>query len=68
MQANARVDFMLVYTMPDAAKRAAVADITRALEADALTALPGPRFPLAETATAHDAVQQGAVGKVLIDV
>jgi NADPH2:quinone reductase len=26
------------------------------------------RFPLAETAAAHDAVEGGAVGKVLIDV
>jgi NADPH2:quinone reductase len=26
------------------------------------------RFPLAETAAAHDAVENGTVGKVLIDV
>ncbi|WP_349294586.1 NADPH:quinone reductase [Baekduia alba] len=68
MSGNAHIDFMLVYTIPDTAKAAAVADITRALEAGALTALPGPRFGLAETAAAHDAVEQGATGKVLIDV
>ena len=30
--------------------------------------LPITRFPLAQTAAAHQAVQNGAVGKVLIDV
>jgi NADPH:quinone reductase len=68
MTANARIDFMLVYTMPDAAKRAAVDDITAALREGALSELPATRFPLVDTAAAHDAVQGGAVGKVLIDV
>jgi NADPH:quinone reductase len=68
MYNNVHVDFMLVYTMPDAAKAAAVADITAALRDGALTALPGPRFPLNETAAAHDAVEGAALGKVLIDV
>jgi NADPH2:quinone reductase len=30
--------------------------------------LPLHHFPLAETAAAHDAVERGAVGKVLIDI
>jgi len=30
--------------------------------------LPLRRFPLEQTAAAHDAVQAGAVGKVLIEV
>ncbi len=68
MAANARVQFMLLYTIPDDAKLAAVAHVTRALEAGALTELPATRFPLADTAAAHDAVERGAVGKVLIDV
>jgi NADPH2:quinone reductase len=68
MAANARIEFMLVYTMPDDAKRAAVADITGALREGALSEAPATRFPLAETAAAHDAVQRGAIGKVLIDV
>lgn len=68
MVANARIEFMLVYTMPDEAKRAAVDDITAALREGALSELPATRFALAETAAAHDAVQSGAVGKVLIDV
>ena len=30
--------------------------------------LPVTRFPLAETAAAHDAVEAGTVGKVLLDL
>jgi NADPH2:quinone reductase len=33
-----------------------------------LTPLPSHRFTLDETAAAHDAVEGGAVGKVLIDI
>jgi NADPH2:quinone reductase len=68
MAKNATIEFVLVYTMPDEAKRAAVADITRALRDGALTVLPVIRFPLAEIAAAHDAVESGAVGKVLVDI
>jgi NADPH2:quinone reductase len=38
------------------------------LSEGALTEPPLHRFPLEETAAAHDAVENGAVGKVLIDV
>jgi NADPH2:quinone reductase len=65
---NARLEFVLVYTMPEEAKRLAVADITHALEEDALQPLPTARFPLAETQAAHEAVEGGFVGKVLIEV
>jgi NADPH2:quinone reductase len=68
MVRNAVLRFVLVYTMPDEAKEAAVAAITRALEQGALTALPATRFPLSEVAEAHDAVEAGAVGKVLLDL
>jgi NADPH2:quinone reductase len=54
-------------------KDQAVHDVAAAVAAQALrvgddAGLPLHRFPLAETAAAHDAVEQGAVGKVLIDV
>ncbi|SBW22990.1 NADPH:quinone reductase [Protofrankia symbiont of Coriaria ruscifolia] len=73
MFANTRLQFVLVYTMPDAAKRQAVGDVNAAVAAGALRAgedagLPVHRFPLTETAAAHDAVEGGAVGKVLIDI
>lgn len=70
---NLRVQGVLLYTVGEEALDAAVADITRALEDGALpvgedAGLPLTWFPLEETAAAHDAVQQGAVGKVLIRV
>jgi NADPH2:quinone reductase len=70
---NTRYQFVLLYTVGDAALTAAVEDITLALVDGALpvgeeAGLPLHRFPLADTAAAHQAVQDGAVGKVLIDV
>ena len=70
---NVRYQFVLLYTVGEAALRAAVEDITLALVDGALpvgedAGLPLHRYPLASTADAHQAVQDGAVGKVLIDV
>ena len=70
---NTRYQFVLLYTVGDAALTAAVEDITLALVDSALpvgegAGLPLHRFPLANTAGAHQAVQDGAVGKVLIDL
>ncbi len=54
----------------DAAQRVgrAVADVAEAVAAGALTTLPLHRFPLDRAPEAHDAVEGGAVGKVLIDI
>jgi len=73
MTANTRYQFMLVYTMPAAAKQQAIRDVNDAMSAGALrvgeqAGLPLHRFPLEETAEAHAAVESNAVGKVLIDV
>jgi NADPH:quinone reductase len=70
---NTRYQFVLLYTVGAAALAAAAEDITLALGDGALpvgedAGLPLHRFPLANTAAAHQAVQDGAVGKVLIDV
>jgi NADPH2:quinone reductase len=70
---NTRYQFVLLYSVGDGALRAAVEDITLALADGALpvgedAGLRLHRFPLANTANAHQAVQDGAVGKVLIDV
>jgi NADPH2:quinone reductase len=70
---NLRYQFVLLYSVGDVALAAAVEDITLALVDEALpvgenAGLPLLRFPLANTADAHQAVQDGAVGKVLIDV
>jgi NADPH2:quinone reductase len=66
MNANVSLRFMLLYTVPAAAQDQAAADITRALAAGALSALPVTRFPLDQIAAAQQAVQDGAVGKVLV--
>ena len=70
---NVRYQFVLLYTVGERALTAAVEDITLALEDGALpvgesAGLPLHRFSLGDTAAAHQAVQDGAVGKVLIDV
>ncbi len=73
MTGNVRYQFILVYTMPDEAKRRAVRDVSAAVSAGVLgvgedAGLRLHRFPLERTADAHAAVEAGAVGKVLIDV
>ncbi|PZE68980.1 NADPH:quinone reductase [Curtobacterium sp. MCBD17_021] len=73
MGINARYQFLLLYTIGDAARAAAAEDITAALQDGVLAVgedagLALIRFPLEETAAAHDAVQGDAVGKVLVDV
>jgi NADPH:quinone reductase len=66
MTANVTLRFVLLYGVPDAALDAAVADVTGALAAGALTELPAHRFPLSEIVAAHEAAEAGAVGKVLV--
>jgi NADPH2:quinone reductase len=70
---NLRYQFLLLYTLDPAHLAAATADITAAVAAGALRAgekagLPLRHYPLEAAAAAHDAVERGAVGKVLIDV
>ena len=68
MSGNLRLRFVLVYTAHEEALRRAVAEVGDALRAGALTTLPLHRFALERVADAHDAVEGGAVGKVLIDL
>jgi NADPH2:quinone reductase len=66
MNANVVIRFVLLYSVPADALAQAARDISAALEAGALTELPVTRFPLAGIAAAHDAVEAGAIGKVLV--
>ena len=66
MSANVTLRFVLLYTIPETAVDQAVADITDALRAGALTPLPVHRFRLDDIAAAHEAVEKGVTGKVLI--
>ncbi len=68
MVPNLVLRFVLVYTIPPEALRAAVEGVGKALRAGALTTLPLHRFTLERAGDAHDAVERGAVGKVLIDL
>jgi len=70
---NLRYQFLLLYNLDPALLAAATEDITAAVAARALRAgekagLPLHHYPLEATAAAHDAVERGTVGKVLIDI
>lgn len=73
MTPNARWQFVLVYTEPAAAKHQAIDDVIAAVLDGATrvgpeVGLPLHHFRLEQAAEAHAAVENGAVGKVLIDV
>jgi NADPH2:quinone reductase len=70
---NLRFQFLILYTLADDLVQAATEDVTLAVEEGALrvgeeAGVPLHHYPLEETAAAHDAVEAGAVGKVLLDV
>jgi NADPH2:quinone reductase len=73
MTVNARWQFVLLYTMPARAQEIGVEDVNAAVLDGAVrigdeAGLPVHVFRLAQTAEAHQAVEHGATGKVLIDV
>jgi NADPH:quinone reductase len=68
MTANVTLEFVLLYGVPQPALDQAKADITMALADGALTALPVTRFALDDVAAAHEAVEAGTPGKVVLDL
>lgn len=68
MARNVCLRFVLIYGVPERDLRAAVDAVTAALAAGDLTELPAHRFALDEIAAAHEAVEAGSVGKVLVDI
>lgn len=73
MMPNARFQFVLVYTAPSGWKARAVQDVSAAVLDGAVrvgepAGLPLHHHPLERTAEAHAAVEEGAVGKVLVTV
>jgi NADPH2:quinone reductase len=68
MGPNLVLRFVMVYNIPRPELRAAVDGVSQAVAAGALTTLPIHRFGLQDTAGAHEAVERGAVGKVVIDL
>ena len=70
---NLRYQFVLLYSLGQDLVDAAAEDINAAVSAGALrvgeeAGVPLHHFALEQAAAAHDAVEGGAVGKVLIDV
>ena len=66
---NITVHYVLVYVMPKAAHQAAAEDITNCLKAGVLNHVIAQRFPLAEIAAAHEAVESGrAIGNQVVEI
>ena len=60
---------VLVYVMPWQAKKDAIADITSLLSTNSLKHRIAQTFPLAESALAHEAIEQGnQFGCVVLDI
>jgi len=68
MSANVTLQFVLLYNIGAAALQAATESVNAALAAGALSELPVHSFRLDDIAAAHDAVQRGITGKVLVDL
>lgn len=68
MTANVTLRFVLLYTVPAPALETAAREVTVALSEGALSELPVHRFGLDQIAEAHEAVESGVTGKVLLDV
>ncbi|MFI6261726.1 NADPH:quinone reductase [Micromonospora sp. NPDC051006] len=71
MRPNARWQFVMVYTVPKAAKAQAVVDVAAAAAQAGIrvgedAGLPLHHHPLSAAAAAHQAVENSVVGKVLI--
>jgi len=68
-QRNVTVRMVFVYTMPDAAKQQAIADIGRWLARGRPKYAIAARFPLSEIAGAHETVESGnKIGHVILDI
>ena len=70
---NLRFQFLILYTLRSELVAAAAEDVNAAVAAGALrvgeeAGVPLHHYPLEETAAAHDAVEDGAVGKVLVAI
>jgi NADPH2:quinone reductase len=63
------LQFFLVYELEPLERETALEDLRTMLENGALTHTIGARFPLADIAAAHEAVEQGRVlGNVVLDI
>jgi NADPH2:quinone reductase len=69
MARNITIEMVLVYTMPDEAKRRAADDITKWLASGGAKLAIAARFPLERLVDAHELVERGdKIGQVVVDV
>jgi NADPH2:quinone reductase len=68
MTKNVVLRFLLVYSVPPPVLEAAVHGVQEAVAAGALSELPVHRYDLDEVVAAHQAVESGATGKVVVDL
>ena len=68
MTSNVNLRFVLLYGVPHDVLRAAAEQVTAAVAAGAVTTPPLHRFSLDEVAAAHEAVESGVTGKVVVDI
>lgn len=66
MIANATISYVLLYGVPEQELAAAVSWTADAAGSGALSPLPVARYGLDDIVAAHEAVENGAVGKVLV--
>jgi len=66
MMANTAIQYVLLYGVPAEQLAAAVAWTSDAVAAGALSALPVTHYGLDDVVAAHEAVENGAVGKVVL--
>ena len=62
------LQFFLVYQLDADERERAATGITQALAAGKLVNRVGPTFPLADIAAAHEAVERGTIGNVIVKV
>jgi NADPH2:quinone reductase len=68
LHANLTVRFLRIYDTPPTQLTRHIAGVAAAVAAGALTPLPIHRFRLDDVAAAHEAVEAGAVGKVVVEL
>jgi NADPH2:quinone reductase len=65
---SVRLQFFLVYQQDAETRARTIAGITQALEQRQLKNRIGPTFKLAEIAAAHEAVERGTIGNVIVKI
>jgi NADPH2:quinone reductase len=69
MMRGIHIEMVFVYQLDATARRSAVDDLTTCLRDGVLQHQIGARFPLANTAAAHEAQEQeNTIGNIVIDI